>query len=111
MDGPMTMHATETIDGVNAYTLESGTEFFDLTKNVFSALPAFVFRGQANYSWSLRSGLDRLQERFPRRWDFFKSEFADVAPLTDEQQLGAFKRAVRGRRGPNPVPLSYDGYW
>lgn len=109
----MGMYESGTIDGVKEYTLESWADFFILTKGLFATAPAFVYRGQANYDWPLRSSLDRLQQQFPKRKNMAGTnpEFFGRPPLSDEEHLNAFKRALRGRRGPNPPPLAEDDYW
>lgn len=93
------MHDSATIDGVKEYTLDSWSDFFALSNNLFSTAPAFVYRGQANYEWALRSSLDHLQERFPNRKNLVGGNpaFFNRPPFTDEEHLSAFKRAVRGR--------------
>jgi len=79
---------------------------------LFSIAPAFVYRGQANYDWPLRSSLNRLQQRFPNRKNMTgQPPCFSCPPLTDKQHLDAFKRALRGRRGQNPKSLNDDGYW
>jgi hypothetical protein len=107
------MDESPTIDGIKEYTLDSWTDFFTLANSVFSTAPAFVYRGQANYHWPLRSSLDRLEERFPRRKNLTGTNpnFVDCPPLTNEEHINAFKRALRGRRDPNPPPLTEDDCW
>jgi len=107
------MHESPTTDGVREYTLASWTDFWALSNNWFSRAPALVYRGQANYQWALRSSLDRLQERFPKRKNLVgrTPRFLNKAPFTDDEHLSAFKRAIRGRRGPNPPALTEDDYW
>ena len=106
------MHESSIIDGVKEYMLDSWTEFFTLSNSLFSTAPAFVYRGQANYQWALRSSLDRLQQRFPKRKNMTDNPpFFNRPPFTDEEHLSAFKRALRGRRGSNPHPMADDDYW
>jgi len=107
------MYESPTIDGVKEYMLDSWTDFFPLSNNLFSTAPAFVYRGQANYQWALRSSLDRLRERFPKRKNMAGNNppFFDQPPYTDEEHLSAFKRALRGRRGSHTPSLNEDDYW
>jgi hypothetical protein len=107
------VHETPVVDGVVEYTLDSWTEFSSLANTLFAKAPAFVYRGHANYQWTLRSSLDRLEERFPKRKNMSGDTppFFDMAPFTDQEHLNAFKRALRGRRGANPPPLEEDDYW
>lgn len=107
------MHETPIVDGVKEYTLSSWTDFFELSSGSFSTAPMFVFRGQADYGWPLRSSLDRHEQRYPRRKNLCANnpEFFGRAPFTDEEHLSAFRRAIRGRRGANPPRLSDDECW
>jgi hypothetical protein len=107
------MRQSTTVNGVDQYELASWADFLPLTNDVFSKRPAFVFRGQASSSWPLLSTLDRLEQRFPKRKNLVPGapEFFEAPPLSDEQHLNAFKRAVRGRRGPNAPSLNEDEYW
>lgn len=104
---------TEISDGVKEYILESWTEMFDLTTRVFSTAPAYIFRGQADYEWPVESSIDRLEKKFPKRRHLGGSspEFFDCPPLSTEQHLDAFRRAVRGARGPNHPHLPDDELW
>jgi hypothetical protein len=106
-------------DGITEIELDSWAEFFNLAKffglerGLFATAPAFIYRGQANYSWPLRSSLDRLEERFPKCKNLGgeNPEFADCPPFTEEEHLKAFRNAIRGRRGTNPPHLSDDDCW
>lgn len=100
-------------NGVKEIRLDSWREFFQLTTGLFATGPAYIYRGQVNYDWPLRSTLDRLKSRYPKRKNPGGGVpgFFDSSPLTEEQHLDAFKRAIRGRRGPNPGPLTEDDYW
>lgn len=102
-----------TQNGVKEIRLDSWREFFQLTTELFATSPAYIYRGQANYDWPLRSSLDRLEFRHPKRKHLGSGgpEFLDPPPFTDEEHLIAFKRAIRSRRGPNPEPLTEDEYW
>lgn len=103
----------EIVDGVKEYTLESWHEFLDLVTKVFLPAPAYVFRGQADYAWPIESTLDRLQKKHPHRINLgggVPKEFT-TPPLSDEDHLAAFKRAIRGRRGSNPGPLTDEQLW
>jgi hypothetical protein len=86
------MNESATIDGVKEYTLESWFEFFALARDFFATAPAFVYRGQANYEWPLRSSLDRLEQRFPKRKNppGNNPPFFNRRPLTDQEHLLTF---------------------
>lgn len=108
------MEESSVQNGAKEIRLNSWREFFQLTNDLFATAPAFVYRGQANYSWPLVTGLDRLQSRYPRRKNLCGGvpEFFNRPPFTEEEHLRAFKRALRGRRGPNPPQLKHeDDYW
>ena len=107
------MNESLTQNGVKEIRLDSWREFFELTTKLFATAPAYIYRGQANYDWPLRSGLDRLESRHPKRKNFGGSgpEFFGSPPFTDEEHLDAFRRAIRGRRGPNPEQLAEDDLW
>jgi hypothetical protein len=101
-------------DGVVEYSLDHWREFHTLCEEEFLSASAYVYRGQADYTWPLESTLDRLTRRFPRRKNMSGTnpkEFG-VPPLTDAQHLAAFKRATRGRLGINrPALESEDEWW
>jgi len=115
------MKKSATKDGVQEICVDSWQEFFAASAELFSA-PAFVYRGQANYDWPLKTTLDRLQELNPKRKNLCSKdpdpvvfgehrEWFDRPPLTEDQHLTAFKTAIRGRRGANAPKLSDDEYW
>ena len=84
------MVESEIVDGTQEFKLDSWSEFWELTTNLFASAPAFVYRGQANYNWPLRSSLDRLEERFPKRKNLTGKipEFFDESPpFTEEAAL------------------------
>ncbi|MBI1313406.1 FRG domain-containing protein [bacterium] len=86
---------------------------FELTEHVFTLAPAYIYRGQANFDWPLSSSLDRLRKSYPKRKNLSLGtpEYLDRPPSTEDEQLDAFRRAVRGRRGQNPSELSDDDFW
>lgn len=62
-----------------------------------------VFRGQRDATWRLESTLDRL----------LRAEGVDTVERNSvlTRHLEHFKRAVRGRRGPNPARLQDEDDW
>lgn len=107
------MKEGKVVDGVQEIELDSWVEFFDLTRSNFVSAPAYVYRGQANYDWPLRTSIDRLEQDFPKRKKLAerKPKYFNRPPLSHKQQLDAFKRSVRGRRGSTPATLQDDEYW
>lgn len=107
------MNESPTQNGVKEIRLDSWREFFRLATELFATGPAYIYRGQANYDWPLLSTLDRLESRYPRRKNLVCEvpDYFGRPPLTEEEHLNAFKRAIRGRRGPNPPPLTEDDCW
>lgn len=97
-------------NGVRKHCLESWEEFADLVKTDFLPGPAYVFRGQTDYSWPLESSLDRLENKYRQRKTIGRKPH-DCHPLSRENHLEAFKRAARGRRGINPLPIDDDDEW
>lgn len=91
-------------DGVQKITFTSWREFHDYVIEKFTQAPAYIYRGQTNYEWLLRSSLDRRRSRYPKRKNLagrVPDEFK-TPPLTEDEQLQAFKLAVRGRVGEWP---------
>ena len=107
------MKASAVVDGVQHYELASWRDFFSLTEDLFARAPGYVYRGQANSAWPVVSSVDRLEKVYPRRKNLCgrSPAFFEGAPVDEEEQLRAFRRAIRGRRGPNPSPLSDDECW
>ena len=104
---------SQIIDGIQEIILDSWKEFINLSVESFTKTPAYVYRGQANYNWQLISSMTRLQKRYPRRKNLGGNNppYFECPPLTKNEQLTAFKYAIRGRRGPNPSELTDDEYW
>lgn len=107
--------ATESkiIDGIKEYKLDSWKEFHGLIADAFADTPAYIFRGQPDAQWKVRSSLDRLERRFPTHRNVVGKvppEFP-CPPVTRETHLRAFRQAMRGRRGRNPQPLNEDETW
>lgn len=61
----------------------------------------YIYRGQANAIWPLRSRLDRLLRNFP----------VNERAKKQKEHLQNFQYAVRGRRGPNPPILNSENDW
>lgn len=107
------MKEFKTKDGVKEYHLDSWKDVFCLTNKVFATCPAYIYRGQANWDWHVVSSLDRLEKKYPRRKNLSggSPEFFNSPPFTEKEHLEAFRRAIRGRRGPNPALLNDDSCW
>jgi len=108
------MEESSVQNGTKEIRLDSWHEFFQLTTDLFATGPAYVYRGQTNYAWPLTTSLDRLESRYPHRKNLSGGvpDFFTSPPFTEEEHLNAFKRAIRGRRGSNPPPLTTENdYW
>lgn len=105
--------SVQTVDGVKTVELGHWREFVDLSVRRFTQAPAYVYRGQANFSWPLLSSLDRLEKQFPKRKNLSGGipVFFEAPPFSEAEHLFAFKRAIQGRRGVNPPELSDDDLW
>lgn len=88
-------------DGVGQIELTSWRHFHDYVIEEMLEYSHYVWRGQRDASWPLKSSLDRLLDKKP--------------PSSREQltkkHLSAFQRAARGRRGPNPPAISEENEW
>ena len=108
------MKCSAVVNGVRERELDHWREFSGLVENELLKAPAYVYRGQANSAWRIESTLNRLRAKYPKRKNLEDNpnpEWFARPPLTNEEHLEAFKRAVRGRRGPNPPQLTDDDYW
>lgn len=77
-------------------------EFRDFVEENFTYDKRYVFRGQRDAEWALETTLDRLIKQLPK-------ELQDENVLRNH--LERFKKAIRGRRGPNPKSLTDDEFW
>jgi hypothetical protein len=100
-------------DGVAEIVLDSWIDFIALSNKAFRTSPAYVYRGQAEWDWPIVTTIDRLEQRFPKRKNLSNGvpDFFDSPPFTEEQHLAAFRRAIRGMRGPNAIPLDENACW
>jgi hypothetical protein len=83
-------------DGVMRISLLSWDEFVQFLRREMIDFGNFIWRGQAQASWLLEPSLDRLLKARGRAGD----------PEARPTHLAKFTLAIRGRRGPAPVPLS-----
>ncbi|MCO6043315.1 FRG domain-containing protein [Aeoliella sp. ICT_H6.2] len=99
--------------GVEEIQLNSWEDFQPFISSRFLHGPAFVYRGQSDFDWQLRSSIDRHEEVYPKRKNLSggNPEFFNCPPLTHSQQLAAFRHAMRGRRGHHSPELNDDECW
>lgn len=99
--------------GVCEIDLASWWDFFDLVKSDFRRAPAYVFRGQADARWQVRSTLDRLARSSPKKTIYGPSSdrAANCPPADAEMHLNAFKDGARGRLVVGERPFSDDEWW
>ena len=107
------MTESKIIDGVQEIQLDNWKKFFDLTITHFNRAPAYIYRGQADYSWPLESSLDRHTKTYPLKYNMSGGvpEYFTVPPYTPEDHLRAFKRAYRGLHGPNAPKTESNNEW
>jgi hypothetical protein len=86
-------------DGIRIVHLKKWSQFFDYILERALEYPYYVWRGQHDASWLLRSSFDRAIVALGR---------TVVAPEVAYGHLSAFRRAARGRRGPFPAKLEDD---
>lgn len=87
-------------DGVMEIQLSSWKYFHDFIRQQMLDYSHYVWRGQRDASWQLKSSLDRVLD----------NRGAEKYALA-EQLLNKFKRSTRGRRGPNPARIDNDSDW
>ena len=103
---------TENKDGIHTAELKTWRHFGEFISQNINSLSDYIWRGQAcdalaPDAWKLESSLDRRYNK--GMWDPLHKK--TVGPGYDPgMHLEAFKKAVRGRRGPNPPQLDDDGY-
>ena len=100
-------------DGVKEYRLDSWREFFDFSVDVLNKAPANIYRGQSNWDWAVSSSLDRLRKKYPKKKNICGNnpDSFECTPLSEEEQLKAFRNSIRGRRGQSANPLDDDACW
>ena len=106
------MNSSPVTDGVQEVRLDHWSEFSQFVSERLLQRAAFVYRGQSHADWPLVSSLDRLEERYPQsKSDAGRHPERELPRLSEASHLDAFKRAIAGRRGGNPPPLTDDQYW
>jgi hypothetical protein len=91
----------EITDGIHYVELASWRHFHDYVIEEMLDYSHYVWRGQRDASWPLKSSLDRLLDKLPSS-DRVRSR---------KSHLKAFQKATRGRRGANPPDLLDDNEW
>lgn len=87
------------------YFLKGWNYFDDFIREVMLDRKGFIWRGQGDESWRLRSGLDRLLR------ESGLDPNTPAAGVVRQAHLDRFKLACRGRRGTNPKPIKDDDEW
>lgn len=108
---------------------ESWSRYLEIMETHFLDWPEYIYRGQRDATWPLRSKFDRefrhateiLKTTDPleglNQQDRALVEQASPRTALDprdqvlERQLDRFRRACCGRRGPSPRDLSADEWW
>jgi hypothetical protein len=88
-------------DGIGVVELSSWKYFHDYVRQEMLDFSHYVWRGQRDASWVLRTSLDRQLQAKP------KKAYSSIA----NEHLSRFKLAVRGRRGTNPSILNDENEW
>lgn len=93
----------DAIDGVMDVKLSSWRVFHSYVIDEMLEYSHYVWRGQRDSEWSLKSSIDRLVEIIPRK---------KLTKGLIDAHLMKFKVATRGRRGVNPPrDISEDEWW
>ncbi len=99
--------------GIQERTLDSWAEFHDLIARQFKDNPGYIFRGQANAKWRLKSSLDRLEDQYTSYDSVVGgvSHHVDLPPVDRDTHLQAFRHAVLGRPGVASPPADDNECW
>lgn len=89
--------AAKVSHGIVQIDLDSWKDFTDYIQEELLDYRSFVFRGQRCSNWKLETSFDRLKAL---------GTHLDLA-----SHLQNFKRAVQGRRGPNPPRIENENDW
>jgi hypothetical protein len=88
-------------DGVGVVELSSWRYFSDYINLELLDYTAYVYRGQAAAKWTLSPTLDRQLSKIGKAH----------SQRVRDTHLNAFQFATRGRRGPNPTPITSENEW
>lgn len=89
------------VNGVRIIELLSWRQFVQFVTDVLLERRHYVWRGQSSDEWLLDPTLDRV----------LKVKGLENSEESRTLHLENFKYAVRGRRGPNPVPITTENEW
>ncbi|MCZ6837214.1 MAG: FRG domain-containing protein [Planctomycetota bacterium] len=90
-----------TAAGVIQYTLSSWRHFAKLISRDLGEYTGYTWRGHADPNWGLESSFDRMMIKIGRKPN----------KNTANRLLDRFKKASRGRRGPNPKEIVDVNEW
>ena len=105
-----TVQRPDVREGVSEVALDSWGQFAPC---IATMGPAIIYRGQADAEWKIESTLDRHERRFPTKYinEGGRQVELPCRPVPRDKHFGAFKEAVRGKRGSNPQDLSENEWW
>ena len=86
-------------DGIRVVRLKGWSQFFDYIREKTLEYPNYIWRGQRDASWRLRTSFDRAIGDLRLTSTGIEMAIA---------HLNSFRRASRGRRGPFPAKLDDD---
>lgn len=92
------------INGICHVEIDSWQFFHDYIIEEMQDFEGYVWRGQRDSSWPLKSSLDRLLDKAG-------STNPSAHAKHTKQHLAAFQKATRGRRGVNPPKLNDQEWW
>lgn len=99
--------------GIQTWKLDSWREFHDAVQNHLAHEPAFIYRGQADAAWPIKSSLDRLEEQHAARQKCGEhtSQSGRCSLASREVHLAAFRQSLLGRPGISPPPSDENELW